>query len=92
MSWLSNDVLRGGARKPVARSGANSVRSVNYSTSPLLASKTPPWRSKFLVAVVGLSFCEFRSPFDNKEFLDFRMVVVPTASDTSVCREIRKLP
>ena len=36
--------------------GAN-VRSVTYSTSPLLASKTPPWRSKFLVAVVGLSFC-----------------------------------
>ena len=38
------------------RSGAN-VRSVSYSTSPLLASKTPPWRSKFLVAVVGLGFC-----------------------------------
>jgi cell division protein FtsI (penicillin-binding protein 3) len=38
------------------RSGA-SARSVTYSTSPLLASKTPPWRSKFLVALVGLSFC-----------------------------------
>ncbi|HUP06634.1 MAG TPA: penicillin-binding protein 2, partial [Caldimonas sp.] len=33
------------------------MRSVRYSTSPLLASKTPPWRSKFLVALVGLSFC-----------------------------------
>jgi len=33
------------------------VRSVTYSTSPLLASKTPPWRSKFLVALVGASFC-----------------------------------
>ena len=33
------------------------VRSVNYSSSPLLASKTPPWRSKFLVVLVGLSFC-----------------------------------
>jgi cell division protein FtsI (penicillin-binding protein 3) len=33
------------------------VRSVNYSTSPLLASRTPPWRSKFLVALVGLSSC-----------------------------------
>jgi cell division protein FtsI (penicillin-binding protein 3) len=33
------------------------VRSVNYSTSPLLASKTPPWRSKLLVGLVGLSFC-----------------------------------
>jgi len=31
--------------------------SVNYSTSPLLASRTPPWRSKFLVALVGLGFC-----------------------------------
>ena len=31
-------------------------RSVSYSTSPLLASKTPPWRSRFLVALVGLAF------------------------------------
>jgi cell division protein FtsI (penicillin-binding protein 3) len=47
-----------GTKKSAARSGATpSVRSVNYSTSPLLASKTPPWRSKFLVALVGLSFC-----------------------------------
>ena len=44
---------RGGAR---SRSGAASVRSVAYSSSPLLASKTPPWRSKFIVALVGLSF------------------------------------
>ncbi|MEO5697363.1 MAG: penicillin-binding protein 2 [Burkholderiaceae bacterium] len=36
------------------RSGA-SARGLSYSTSPLLASKTPPWRSKFLVALVGLS-------------------------------------
>lgn len=33
------------------------VRGVNYSTSPLLASKTPPWRSKLLVALVGAAFC-----------------------------------
>jgi cell division protein FtsI (penicillin-binding protein 3) len=39
-----------------ARSGATSVRSVAYSTSPLLASKTPPWRSKFIVALVAASF------------------------------------
>jgi cell division protein FtsI (penicillin-binding protein 3) len=32
------------------------VRSVNYATSPLLASKTPPWRSKFLVALVAVGF------------------------------------
>ncbi len=33
------------------------ARSVSYSSSPLLASKTPPWRSKFLVALVGLGSC-----------------------------------
>lgn len=33
-----------------------SVRSVNYATSPLLASKTPPWRSRFVVALVGIAF------------------------------------
>lgn len=38
------------------RSSATSVRSVNYATSPLLASKTPPWRSRFVVALVGLAF------------------------------------
>jgi cell division protein FtsI (penicillin-binding protein 3) len=32
------------------------VRSVNYATSPLLASKTPPWRSRFVVALVGGAF------------------------------------
>jgi len=31
-------------------------RSVRYTSSPLLASKTPVWRSKFIVAVVALSF------------------------------------
>ncbi len=34
----------------------NASRSVSYSSSPLLASKTPPWRSRFLVALVGLAF------------------------------------
>ncbi len=33
-----------------------SVRSVNYATSPLLASKTPPWRSRFVVVLVGAAF------------------------------------
>jgi cell division protein FtsI (penicillin-binding protein 3) len=36
-------------RRPAAVS-----RSVSYATSPLLASKTPSWRSKFVVAMVGL--------------------------------------
>lgn len=38
------------------RAGNVSVRSVNYATSPLLASKTPPWRSRLLVAMVGIGF------------------------------------
>jgi cell division protein FtsI (penicillin-binding protein 3) len=41
--------------KPGARA-LGSGRGVSYSTSPLLASKTPPWRSRFLVALVGLAF------------------------------------
>jgi len=31
-------------------------RSVQYTTSPLLASKTPLWRSKFIVAGIALGF------------------------------------
>ena len=31
-------------------------RSVLYTSSPLLASKTPVWRSKFIVAMIGLGF------------------------------------
>jgi cell division protein FtsI (penicillin-binding protein 3) len=40
-------------QNPSARSSA---RSVNYATSPLLASKTPPWRSRFVVVLVALAF------------------------------------
>ena len=54
MSYLDKPGA-GKAARP--RAGAVNVRSVTYSTSPLLASKTPPWRSKFLVAIVGLAFC-----------------------------------
>jgi cell division protein FtsI (penicillin-binding protein 3) len=32
------------------------TRGVNYATSPLLASKTPNWRSRFVVALVAFSF------------------------------------
>src|SRR3954451_7863350 len=31
-------------------------RSVAYTSSPLLASKTPVWRSKFIVAAIALGF------------------------------------
>jgi cell division protein FtsI (penicillin-binding protein 3) len=59
MSW--RDKVAGLKAKAPAKArprgpGANS-RAVSYATSPLLASKTPPWRSKFLVALVGLAFC-----------------------------------
>ena len=45
------------ARKSTPRQrAAASVKSVNYATSPLLASPTPAWRSKLLVAMVGCGF------------------------------------
>ena len=31
-------------------------RGVNFATSPLLASKTPPWRSRFVVVLMALAF------------------------------------
>ena len=38
------------------RVSTTSARGVNYATSPLLASRTPSWRSRFIVALVGLGF------------------------------------
>ncbi len=32
------------------------TKGVNYATSPLLAAPTPNWRSRFVVALVGLAF------------------------------------
>ena len=32
------------------------TKGVNYATSPLLAAPTPPWRSRFVVALVALAF------------------------------------
>ncbi|MFM8900647.1 MAG: peptidoglycan D,D-transpeptidase FtsI family protein [Burkholderiales bacterium] len=45
------------SRASAAATNHSSVRSVNYCSRPLLASKTPPWRSRFLVALIGLGFC-----------------------------------
>lgn len=39
------------------RQRAMASPTVRYTTSPLLASKTPAWRSKFIIALIGLSFC-----------------------------------
>ncbi len=30
------------------------MRDIRYTSSPLLASKTPVWRSKFIVAMLAL--------------------------------------
>src|SRR5256885_1073981 len=51
MNWVDKM-----GKKDKAKAGATSVRSVNYASSPLLASKTPAWRSKLFVAMVGLGF------------------------------------
>ena len=32
-------------------------RSIQYTASPLLASRTPVWRSKFVVGAIALAFC-----------------------------------
>nr|WP_246099304.1 penicillin-binding protein 2 [Methylibium rhizosphaerae] len=50
MRWL-----RRNSQNAPRQAGAQS-RSVRYATSPLLAAKTPPWRSKLLVAGVGAAF------------------------------------
>jgi cell division protein FtsI (penicillin-binding protein 3) len=44
-------------RKPeTGRPRAGASRRTHYATSPLLASRTPPWRSKFAVALVACGF------------------------------------
>ena len=57
MNWVDGFGKRRTKDNEKPRIAASNVRSVTYSTSPLLASKTPQWRSRFLVALVGLSFC-----------------------------------
>jgi cell division protein FtsI (penicillin-binding protein 3) len=42
------------ARSTTRRAAAPAARGVSYANSPLLASKTPPWRSRLIVALVGL--------------------------------------
>ena len=47
---------RSGAESTRPRSGASARRRVSYATSPLLASKTPPWRAKVVIGLVGCGF------------------------------------
>ena len=58
MSRESRDLRQKQRRSGSAKTrAAASVKSFSYSTSPLLATPTPPWRSKLLVAAVGCGFC-----------------------------------
>jgi cell division protein FtsI (penicillin-binding protein 3) len=38
------------------KQAATPMPTVRYATSPLLASRTPPWRIKFLTGAIGLAF------------------------------------
>jgi cell division protein FtsI (penicillin-binding protein 3) len=49
------DLLRRLVGRP-RRQGAAGMPTVRYATSPLLASRTPPWRVKFLIGGIGLGF------------------------------------
>ncbi len=44
--------LRGRPRQQ----GKGAMPTVRYATSPLLASRTPPWRVKFMIGAIGLGF------------------------------------
>lgn len=54
---LRRDGTAAPPRRRLRKPAAHALHEVRYATNPLLASKTPPWRSKFLVACIGLSFC-----------------------------------
>ncbi|MBL0720830.1 penicillin-binding protein 2 [Piscinibacter sp. Jin2] len=56
MSRTERNSPRGSAAAPWRQTAAAHVRSVRYSNSPLLASRTPPWRAKFVVLLIGLGF------------------------------------
>ena len=56
-AWLQRLLDRGDRRAGRGlRGGAVRTRSLRYASSPLLASKTPPWRSRFVVAALGAGF------------------------------------
>lgn len=45
-----------GAGRSVRGSGSGGTRALNYATSPLLTSRTPPWRSRFVVILLAAGF------------------------------------
>ena len=56
--WFKRDRdgNRGRSRGNGRKQGATAMPAVRYATSPLLASRTPPWRIKFLTGAIGLGF------------------------------------
>ena len=49
------DLMRRVRGKP-RRQSKGAMPTVRYATSPLLASRTPPWRVKFMIGAIGLGF------------------------------------
>lgn len=49
------DLMRRLRGKP-RQQGKGAMPTVRYATSPLLASRTPPWRVKFMIGAIGLGF------------------------------------
>ncbi len=50
------DFWRRLAGKPRRQGATTGMPTVRYATSPLLASRTPPWRVKFMIGAIGLGF------------------------------------
>jgi cell division protein FtsI (penicillin-binding protein 3) len=51
--WRNRGPAPKGALAPKPRSGKG-AQALQYASSPLLASPTPPWRSRFLVMLLGI--------------------------------------
>jgi cell division protein FtsI (penicillin-binding protein 3) len=50
------DFLRQRMGRPRKQSKGAGMPAVRYATSPLLASRTPTWRVKFMIGAIGLGF------------------------------------
>ena len=50
------DIWRRLRGQPRRQGKAAAMPTVRYATSPLLASRTPPWRVKFMIGAIGLGF------------------------------------
>ena len=61
-------------------------RSVLYTSSPLLASKTPVWRSKFIVAMIALGFVALAGRAAPQRVLTVR--VMPSGRENALVRPI----